>query len=322
MVEDVASDLCKYLEQDLGLKLQEHKELSRSEIAFAASLGLMREQTGASQRRQTPQVACPFIQKFPEQLCGSWAAAPEGKAAKELLQPNGDVMTAQKMWHLVLFTWLGAGGLHTKPWEQIRSIPELAVYSPDPRQPLEVIRFAMLWVQRCGNHVLQFFGSDGRDKGTRFGRSAFLMLTDWHKAVPGLVEALDKGSSAFLSELRRTRGMGVLAQKEMLSYLGVSNHQRFCDLAAECIPFGDGAKRGASSFLGLTRGHLQAVKHKLPHLQDRCACPESLALLLRSDSRSFFKMVSRSLRSGGFEGCAGWVECWRSVCFADLAGQA
>ena len=30
----------------------------------------------------------------------------------------------------------------------------------------------------------------------------------------------------------------VLAQKEMLSYLGVSTHQRFFDLAATCIPFG------------------------------------------------------------------------------------
>ena len=30
---------------------------------------------------------------------------------------------------------------------------------------MAVIKIAMSYAQLCGNHVLKFFGSDGRDKG-------------------------------------------------------------------------------------------------------------------------------------------------------------
>ena len=32
-------------------------------------------------------------------------------------------------------------------------------------QAMAVIKIAMSYAQLCGNHVLKFFGSDGRDKG-------------------------------------------------------------------------------------------------------------------------------------------------------------
>ena len=82
-----------------------------------------------------------FIQTFSEHFCGSWAATLEGKAAKDLLETNA---------------WLRAGGLYTRPWAQLRSIAELADYSPDPRQPVEVIRFTMLWDPRALNCEFEF----------------------------------------------------------------------------------------------------------------------------------------------------------------------
>ena len=76
-------------------------------------------------------------------------------------------MDQDKMWQLMLYTWLGAGGVDGLPWQHICATNGLTRYDASSDQAMAVLKFAMLYTQLCDNHVLKFFGSDGRDKGLR-----------------------------------------------------------------------------------------------------------------------------------------------------------
>ncbi|CAE7208927.1 unnamed protein product, partial [Symbiodinium sp. CCMP2456] len=227
--KDLVTDLRAHLTDTVGLDLSQlrHDALSETEVLFASILGLMREQTLSS------TVLCPVIYRFPEQLCGSWFATPEGQRAKAFLDARGDAMDHDKMWQLMLYTWLGAGGVDGLPWQHVCATPGLTRYDTSPEQAMAVVKFAMSYTQLCGNHVLKFFGSDD-----------------------------------FLSKMYAIDGFGHLAVKEVLSYLGVSGHERFHTMAIELIPFGPGAKNGASVFFGCTRKLLQLATNLQPRIQD------------------------------------------------------
>ena len=264
-VEDWATGLRAHLTDTLGLDLQGHDTLSETEVLFASMLGLMREQMLSS------AVLCPVIYRFPEQLCGSWSATPEGQRAKAFLDAGGDVMDQDKMWQLMLYTWLGAGGVHGLPWKHICATHGLTRYNSSSGQAMAVVKYAMQYTQLCGNHVLKFFGCDGRDKGLRFSQDKFLMLKAWHAAVPALTTAFNVSSATFLSCMCDMDGFGQLAVKEVFSYLGVSGHERFRTMAFELIPFGPGAKNGASLFFGCTRKLLQMSTSLQPRIQEYVA---------------------------------------------------
>ncbi|CAE7433989.1 unnamed protein product [Symbiodinium microadriaticum] len=263
-VEDLTTDLRAHLTDTVGLDLR-HDALSEREVLFASILGLMRAQTLSS------TVLCPVIHRFPEQLCGSWSATPEGQRAKVFLDAGGDAMDENKMWQLMLYTWLGAGGVSGLPWKHILATDGLTHYEPSSDQAMAVVKFAMLYTQCRGNHVLKFFGSDGRDKGLRFSQDKFLMLKAWHASVPALTAALNFNTASFVSKMRDIDGFGELAVKEVLSYLGVSGHERFRTMAFQFIPFGPGAKNGASLFFGCTRKLLQLATNLQPHIQEYLA---------------------------------------------------
>ncbi|CAE7257101.1 unnamed protein product [Symbiodinium natans] len=264
----MAKELRTYLAEDLGLTVKPHKALTEPQVTFAVMLGLMREQ--ATESRRTPKVPCYFINRFPDQLTGTWATTPEGRLVQVLVDAGGPHMDKHKMWRLVLFTWLGAGGVHGQPWQELCAIPAIMMYSRklQQKQPWEVMKYAMMCVQRSSNRLLSFFGSDGRDKGLRFSRDYFRMLALWHDSVPTLTAAFAQGSESFLQAMKKVRGFGELTQKEVFSYLGVSSHPSFRAMAAEAIPFGPGAKQGALVFLGAKSELLRAATRLRPHLQD------------------------------------------------------
>ena len=45
-----------------------------------------------------------------------------------LVDAGGPHMDKHKMWRLVLFTWLGAGGVHGQPWQELCAIPAIMMY--------------------------------------------------------------------------------------------------------------------------------------------------------------------------------------------------
>ncbi|OLP94224.1 hypothetical protein AK812_SmicGene23773 [Symbiodinium microadriaticum] len=128
---------------------------------------------------------CPVIYRFPDQLCGSWSAKSEGPWAKAFFgcrgRCDGPRLDQDKTWQLMLYTWLGAGGLDGLPWKHICATGDLTRYDSSSEQAMAVIKFATSHTQLCGKHVLKFFGSDGRDKGLRFSQDELLMLKAWHE---------------------------------------------------------------------------------------------------------------------------------------------
>ena len=178
-VEDLATRLRPRLTDAVSLDLR-HDALSETVVFFGFILGLMREQPLSS------TVLCPVIYRFPGQLRGSWSATPEGQRAKACLDAGGDAMDQEKMSQLMLYTWLGAGGVDGLPWRHICSTDGLTRCDSSSEQAMAVIKFAMSYAQLRGNHVLKFFGSDGRDEGLGFSQDKLLMLKAWHASVPTL----------------------------------------------------------------------------------------------------------------------------------------
>ena len=175
------------------------------------------------------------------------------------------------MWQLMIYTRLGDGGVDGLPWQHILATAGLTCYDGSPAQAMAVVKFAMSYTQFCGNHVLSFFGSDGRDTGLRLSQDKFLMLKAWHASVPALTAALNSDSESFVSKMRDIDGFGEMAVIKVLSYLGVSGHERFRTMAFALIPFGPGAKNGASSFFGCTRNLLQLATNLQPRVQEYLA---------------------------------------------------
>ncbi|CAE7888413.1 unnamed protein product, partial [Symbiodinium sp. KB8] len=169
-VEDLATRLRPRLTDAVSLDLR-HDALSETVVFFGFILGLMREQPLSS------TVLCPVIYRFPGQLRGSWSATPEGQRAKACLDAGGDAMDQEKMSQLMLYTWLGAGGVDGLPWRHICSTDGLTRCDSSSEQAMAVIKFAMSYAQLRGNHVLKFFGSDGRDEGAKNGASVFFGCT-------------------------------------------------------------------------------------------------------------------------------------------------
>ena len=97
------------------------------------------------------------------------------------------------------------------------------------------------------------------------------MLKAWHASVPALTVAFNFNAADFVSKMYDIDGFGHLAVKEVLSYLGVSGHERFRTMAFGLIPFGPGAKNGASVFFGCTRKLLQMATNLQPRIQDHVA---------------------------------------------------
>ena len=133
---------------------------------------------------------------------------------------------------------------------------------------MAVIKFATSYTQLRGKHVLKFFGSDGCDKGLRISQDELLMLKAWHASVPTLTVAFNLSSANFGPKMQEIDGVGQLAIKEVLSYLGVSGRERFRTLAFELIPCAPGAKNGASALIGCTRKLLQLVTNLQPRNQE------------------------------------------------------
>ena len=75
---------------------------------------------------------------------------------------GGDAMDQDKMSQLMLYTWPGAGGADGLRWRHICSTDGLTRCDSSSEQAMAVIKISMSYAQLCGNHVLGFFGSDGR----------------------------------------------------------------------------------------------------------------------------------------------------------------
>ena len=120
----------------------------------------------------------PTVSVKPEQLRGSWSAAPEGQRAKACLDAGRDAMDQEKMSQLMLYTWLGAGGVDGLLWRHICSTDGLTRCDSSSEQAMAVIKFAMPYAQLCGNHSSLAVTVVTQDK--------FLMLKAWHASVPTL----------------------------------------------------------------------------------------------------------------------------------------
>ena len=170
----------------------------------------------------------------------------------------------------MLYTWLGAGGLDGLLWKHLCATDGLRRYDSSSEQAMAVIKSAMSYTQLCSKHVLKFFGGDGRDKGLRFSQDVFLMLKAWHASVPTLTVAFNLSSANFGPKMQEIDGVGRLAIKEVLSYLGVSGHDRFRTVAFALVLFGPAAKNGASTLFGCTRKLLQRATNLQPRPRSRC----------------------------------------------------
>eukprot|EP00928_Gymnodinium_smaydae_P012569 TRINITY_DN14558_c0_g3_i1.p1 TRINITY_DN14558_c0_g3~~TRINITY_DN14558_c0_g3_i1.p1 ORF type:complete len:569 (-),score=77.56 TRINITY_DN14558_c0_g3_i1:172-1878(-) len=252
--EDLVDELHSYMVEDLGLEIEKPEALSTRQAAFAACLGLQREQTQST--KCSSKVPCPIIASFPQQLCGKWAASPESIGAAAILDDGPDVMRERAMWKLLLYVWLGgAGGANGQPWKMLQQFPDIVDYNEDcVEQAFEALRFAMHCVQSSSCKLMAFFSGDGLDKNHRLGRERFLMLVAWHKATPALTSAFNSGGKEFVQAMKSVDGMGELCRKEILSYLCVSKHDNFRTLGSDVLNFGPGARNGALGFLGVSDG--------------------------------------------------------------------
>ena len=107
--------------------------------------------------------------------------------------------------------------------------------------------YAMHWVQELGNHVLRVFGRDSRDRRIRFG----------------LCSAREAWSAG-------TKGVG--------ERYGRVRSPALCGHRCCLHPFREqGAVRRSSLEPG--GAAINAVKLKIPHLQDRCPNSQGLAQL-------------------------------------------
>ena len=51
-----------------------------------------------------------------------------------------------------------------RPWQHISATDVLTRFDSSSEQATSTIKLAMSYTQLCGNHVLKFFGSDGREE--------------------------------------------------------------------------------------------------------------------------------------------------------------
>lgn len=274
----IQDDLWNYLTQDLGVPLgarrpraSGEKSLTDGQRAFVAALGLQRLMTLLHRSPPAPGVQpCPITARFPEQLHGTLAHLPEAiMSVRDILDRGGPHVTASKMWRLLFFTWLGAGGHRGQPWDRLKRHPEVAKYNAErPEQAWEVLRWVMMQVQAEDCSLMRVVSGDGLDKKCRLSSKTFVMLVAWHGAVPSMLAGYRAGPRAFLAAMDQVMGMkGELFQKELCSYLASSTHKVLRAFGEDSMPFGQGAKNGAHAYLGITENHLASVKKLLPRLE-------------------------------------------------------
>lgn len=135
---------------------------------------------------------------------------------------------------------------------------------------MEVLRFVIHAVHVTGS-LMKVIGSDGLDKKSRLAKRRILVLLEWHKAVPDLVEAFKQGGTAFAKALSTVPGLrGDLTMKEVIIMAAASKYKSVSNVGAPVLPFGQGAKNGALAFLGVPqKAGKDATEHYHTHLNSK-----------------------------------------------------
>ena len=257
--EKRAKELAKlmhgYLANDMGLELKKFSAKDARLEAFGAFMGLLRASNPVFEQKQALRalkVRCPLAQRFPTVHCGKLAHYDDIHVAlREVVDTQEHDMSHNKMWRLLVWIFLGNGGHEHKAWHRLKTMPCTLRYKPGVVQPLEVLRWVSTAVCHTGA-VMRVIGSDGLDKKSRSAKARFLYLVHWHREVPRLVEAFHTSPGTFHAALCSLPGLrGELSRKELLIILGASKNPKMRSVGRASLPFGQGAKNGAMTFMGI-----------------------------------------------------------------------
>lgn len=242
-----------FLSEDLKLKLPRFGSKDAPVNTFGAFLGILRASNPLFPQKKALRalkVRCPLTQRFPTTHVGILAHYEDVHVSlKEVIDKGSGKMDNHRMWRLILWIFLGNGGHMHVAWHSLKKTPCASSYRPDPRQPLEVLRWASIAVCHLGG-VMKVIGSDGLDKKFRLSKSRFLWLCNWHKEVPALAKSFNESPESFHAKLSTIKGLkGDLTQKEILILLAESRHNNLRKVGQAMLPFGQGAKNGAKTFL-------------------------------------------------------------------------
>lgn len=242
-----------FLSEDLKLKLPRFGTKNACVNTFGAFLGILRASNPLFPQKRALhalKVRCPLTQRFPTTHVGKLANYEDVHVAlKEVIDPGTGKMDNNRMWRLILWIFLGNGGHTHKAWHFLKKTPCGRSYRPGRRQPLEVLRWVSIAVCHHGA-IMKVIGSDGLDKKFRLSKARFLYLCEWHKEVPALAKAFNESPQSFHSKLSSIKGLkGDLTQKELLILLAESRHTNLREVGQAMLPFGQGAKNGAKTFL-------------------------------------------------------------------------
>eukprot|EP00747_Dinoflagellata_sp_TGD_P084078 gnl/TRDRNA2_/TRDRNA2_162374_c0_seq1.p1 gnl/TRDRNA2_/TRDRNA2_162374_c0~~gnl/TRDRNA2_/TRDRNA2_162374_c0_seq1.p1 ORF type:complete len:433 (-),score=91.23 gnl/TRDRNA2_/TRDRNA2_162374_c0_seq1:161-1459(-) len=252
----LAKVLHRFLREDLKLPLPEFSAKNARVETFGALLGIMRASNPLHPQKaalKQLKVRCPLTRRFPTTLTGKLMHYEDAVVGvPEIIDKDGPIMDEHKMWRLLIWIWLGNGGHMHQAWNQLKGKPCGQRYrAGDLRQPLEVIKFTIHAVAKTGA-LMRVIGSDGLDKKSRLAKRRLLYLCGWHEAVPKLVETFHQSPSDFAGELRTIQGLkGELTMKELLILISGSKYKTLSRVGEAELPFGQGAKNGAKSFLGI-----------------------------------------------------------------------
>lgn len=244
-----------FLSGDLKLNLPKFGSKTACVSTFGAFLGVLRASNPLFPQKRALhalKVRCPLTQRFPTTHVGKLAHYEDVHVSlKEVIDSGTGKMDNNRMWRLILWIFLGNGGHMHRAWHILKKTPCGKSYRADPRQPLEVLRWVSIAVCRQGG-VMKVIGSDGLDKKFRLSKARFLWLCDWHREIPALVKAFNESPQSFHAKLSSIKGLkGELTQKELLILLSESRHKHLSEVGQAMLPFGQGAKNGAKTFLNI-----------------------------------------------------------------------
>lgn len=251
--DDRAKHLSKvmytWLSQDLKLELPKFGSKEASVNIFGAFLGVLRASNPLFPQKpalRALKVRCPLTQRFPTTHVGKLAHYEDVHVSlKDVIDRGSGKMDKHRMWRLILWIFLGNGGHKHAAWHMLKNTPCGRSYRPDPRQPLEVLRWVSTAVCHQGS-IMKVIGSDGLDKKFRLSKARFLWLCDWHREIPALVKTFKESPQSFHAKLSSIKGLrGELTQKELLILLSESRHKHLSEVGLAMPPFGQGAKIGA-----------------------------------------------------------------------------
>jgi len=244
-----------WLSEDLKLKLPKFGSKETSANTFGAFLGVLRASNPLFPQKKALhalKVRCPLTQRFPTTHVGKLAHYEDVVVAlKDVIDRGSGKMDKNRMWRLILWIFLGNGGHKHAAWNNLKKTPCGRSYRPELRQPLEVLRWVSTAVCHQGG-IMKVIGSDGLDKKFRLSKARFLWLCDWHREVPALVKTFKDSPQSFHAKLSSIKGLrGDLTQKELLILLSESKHKHLREVGRAMLPFGQGAKNGAKTFLNI-----------------------------------------------------------------------